>query len=156
MLDRESFARYAERYIDMIFRVAYSYTKSREDAEDVCQDTLLKLYATDTVFQSEEHVRRWLIRVAVNACKTLFRSPWRRMEPIEEYAQSLGFVQEDHSELFTAVMALDRKYRLPLYLYYYEGYSVREIGALLALPEKTVSTRLFRARARLRAVLEEE
>ena len=155
-MDRERFARCAEDYIDMIFRVAYSYTKNSADAEDVCQDTLLQLYRTDTEFHSEEHIKRWLIRVAVNQCRMLFRSPWRRVESIETYAETLGFEREDHSELFAAVMALDRKYRLPLYLYYYEGYSTAEVGKLLGLPEKTVSTRLHRARAKLKTALKEE
>ena len=105
---------------------------------------------------SEEHLRNWLIRVTLNQCRQLFRSPWRRRESLEDYAETLGFEQPDHTALFLAVMGLERKYRLPLLLYYYFGYSVREIGKLLQLKENTVSTRLARARARLREQLTEE
>ena len=68
-----------ERYGDTIFRLAYSYLKNRADAEDVMQETLLKLYLERKSFQSPEHERHWVVRVAVNECKKLLRSPWRRM-----------------------------------------------------------------------------
>ena len=142
--------------MDTVFRVAYGYTKNREDADDITQEVLLALYRSEKEFSSEEHLRNWLIRVTLNQCRQLFRSPWRRRESLEDYAETLGFEQPDHTALFLAVMGLERKYRLPLLLYYYFGYSVREIGKLLQLKENTVSTRLARARARLREQLTEE
>ena len=78
------------------------------------------------------------------------------MEDIGEYAETLGFEDESYLELFQSVMKLDKKYRVPLMLFYYEGYSTAEISALLELPEKTVSTRLFRAKAKLKNCLKEE
>lgn len=72
MLTRERFAALAEKYMDMVFRVAYGYMRSRDDADDITQDVLLRLYCTDTLFDSEEHVRNWLIRVTVNQCKKGF------------------------------------------------------------------------------------
>ena len=152
----ERFVEAARRWMDTVFRLAYSYTKNREDADDVTQEVLLKLYREEKEFASEEHLRNWLIRVTLNQCKSLFRSPWRKQEPLEDYAQTLGFEQPEQSGLFLAVMELERKYRVPLLLYYYFGYSVREIGALLRLPENTVSTRLYRARAKLKTILTEE
>lgn len=89
MLTRERFAALAEKYMDMVFRVAYGYMRSRDDADDVTQEVLLRLYRTDTLFESEEHVKNWLIRVTVNQCKKVFRSPWRRVESIEDYASTL-------------------------------------------------------------------
>jgi RNA polymerase sigma-70 factor (ECF subfamily) len=152
----ERFAEAARRWMDTVFRLAYSYTKNREDADDVTQEVLLALWREEKEFSSEEHLRNWLIRVTLNRCKALFRSPWRRRESLEDYAETLGFEQPEHTELFLAVMGLERKYRLPLLLYYFFGYSVREIGGLLQLPENTVSTRLYRARAKLRDQLTEE
>lgn len=111
---------------------------------------------TDKAFESDAHLKNWLIRVTVNRCKMLFRSPWRRHEDIDDYAETLSFEQPRDGELFKAVMALDKKYRVPLLLFYYEGYSTAEIASMLSLAEKTVSTRLFRARAKLRTILEEE
>lgn len=154
MQDKE-FIALAQRYMDTIFRVAYGYLRSRADADDVTQDVLLQLYKTDTAFESDEHIKRWLIRVTVNKCKNIFRSQWYRAEDIAVYENSLPFEAPEHRELFDAVMALDRRYRVPVLLYYYEGYSQREIAQLLGIPEETVRTRLFRARGKLKIKLTE-
>ena len=156
MLSNEAFAQTAEKYMDTVFRVAYGWLKNPDDANDVTQDVLVELYKTDKEFESDAHLKNWLIRVTVNRCKMLFRSPWRRHEDIDDYAETLSFEQPRDGELFEAVMALDRKYRVPLLLFYYEGYSTAEIASMLSIAEKTVSTRLYRARAKLRTILEEE
>ena len=143
--------------MDMIFRVAFGYTRSREDADDVVQNTLLALYRNEKSFRDGEHVKAWLIRVAINECKKLLRSPWRRRGgvPIEEYADTLSFEDAHDGELFSAIMALDGKYRVVIVLYYCEGYSIAEIAQLLGVPAATVGTRLARARERLRHHLTE-
>ena len=143
MTDQE-FALAAERYMDTIFRVAYSYLRSKSDADDVTQDVLIQLYKTDTPFRDGEHLKRWLIRVTVNRCKNIFRSPWHRMEDIADYESALSFEAPECRELFDAVL-----------LYYYEGYSQKEIAEMLAVPEETVRTRLFRARGKLKTSLTE-
>ena len=155
-MTEQQFSPLAERYMDTVFRVAYSYLRSPADADDVTQDVLLQLYKTDKVFESDAHLKNWLIRVTVNRCKMFFRSPWRRHEDIDDYAETLSFEQPRDGELFEAVMELERKYRVPLLLFYYEGYSTAEIASMLSIAEKTVSTRLYRARAKLRTILEEE
>ena len=153
---KEKFEALAEKYMDSIYRVAFSWTKNAADAKDVTQDVLIQLLRTDRLFTSDEHVKNWLMKVTVNRCKMLFRSPWSRMEDIGEYAQTLGFEEKSYLDLFQAVMRLDKKYRVPLMLFYYEGYSTAEISELLDVGEKTVSTRLFRARAKLKEYLKEE
>ena len=155
-MSKEEFTAFAEKYMDTIYRVAYSWTKNSDDANDVTQDVLIQLYKTTKEFESDSHVKNWLIKVTVNQCKMLFRSPWRKMEDIGEYADTLGFEEKSHLDLFRAVMNLDKKYRVPLLLFYYEGYSTAEIASILGIPEKTVSTRLFRAKARLKDDLKEE
>ena len=140
----QQFALAAERYMDTIFRVAYGYLRSKADADDVTQDVLIQLYKTDTAFESDEHLKRWLIRVTVNRCKNIFRSPWHRMEDIADYESALSFEVPECRELFDAVMALDKRYRVPVLLYYYEGYSQKEIAGMLS-----------RARGKLRATLTE-
>lgn len=92
--------------MDTVFRLALHYTKSRSESDDITQEVLLKLYRTDKPFESEDHVRHWLIRVTVNECKRAFLSPWKRTEPIDDYAEQLAFKTPEHSELFHAVMAL--------------------------------------------------
>lgn len=155
-MSKEEFAAFAEKYMDTIYRVAYSWTKNSNDANDVTQDVLIQLYKTGKEFESDSHLKNWLIRVTVNQCKMLFRSPWNKMGDIGKYANTLGFEDESHLDLFQAVMNLDKKYRVPILLFYYEGYSTAEIASILSIPEKTVSTRLFRAKAKLKNYLKEE
>ena len=155
MFSNEHFAFLAEKNMDTVFRVAYSYTKNRADAEDVTQDVLIQLYKTDKAFESEAHLKNWLIRVTVNQCKMLFRAPWRKSESIEDYAETLGFEQREYLDLFRAVMALEKKQRLAVYLCYYEGYSHREIAAITGESVGVVTTRLSRARAKLKDQLTE-
>ena len=145
-----------ERYGDTIFRLAYSYLKNRADAEDVMQETLLKLYRAGEPFESPEHQRYWLVRVAVNECKKLLRSPWRRRtDPLEAAPETAVWDSPAQSELFQQVMALPTKYRAAIYLYYYEGYAVREIAALMGANPSTVQTWLMRARGQRKKNLKE-
>lgn len=155
-MSKEEFEVFAKEYMDMIYRVAYSWTKDSNDANDVTQEVLIQLFKTKKEFESGSHIKNWLIRVTINQCKMLFRSPWKKMEDIDEYAQSLGFEDESCLGLFQAVMSLDKKYRIPLMLLYYEGYSTKEISDIMDIPEKTVSTRIFRAKAKLKDYLKEE
>lgn len=145
-----------ERYGDMLFRLAYSCTRSRADAEDVMQETLLKLYTAQKAFESPDHEKNWLVRVAVNECRHLLRTPWRRRTgPLEEAADTPVWDTPAQSELFRQVMALPPKYRAAIYLYYYEGYAVREIAALLGAKISTVQTWLLRTRGQLKLRLKE-
>lgn len=156
MPNTEPFAQTAQQYMDMIFRLAFSCLKSRADADDVTQTVLLRLYENRKPFASEDHRRHWLVRVTLNECRKFWRSPWRRTEDFAACAEALTFETPLHSEVFDAVMALEDKYRVVVYLYYYEGYSLAEIATLLHLPAGTVGTRLRRARAQLKQTLSEE
>lgn len=155
-LTHETFERLARAYGDTIFRVAYHALGSRADAEDVCQGVLLKLYRADQPFSGDDHAKHWLIRVTVNDCRKLLRAPWRnRVLPLEDY-DAPAQAPEDHSEVLSAVMALASKYRVCVYLYYYEEYSIREIAQLIHVKESTVQTRLARARSQLKQALSSE
>lgn len=156
MVSNENFPRLVQQYKDMIFRLAYSYTKNHFDADDVTQNVLLQLYKTDKAFESEAHLKNWLMRVTVNHCKNLFRAPWRKHEKLEDYANTLAFEEEESKDLFCLVMGLDQKYRVTLMLHYYEGYSIKEISRILDIPENTVSTRLARGRKILKELIIEE
>ena len=84
MVSKEEYVRYAELYMDMVLRIAVNYCKEFSEAEDITQNVFLKLYETRTDFADDEHVKRWLIRVAVNDCKNCLASAWRRrMQPME-------------------------------------------------------------------------
>ena len=149
------FTELTTKYIDTVYRVALTRMKNVPEAEDITQTVFLKLYREPKPFASEAHVKHWLIRVTVNECNTAFRSPFRAAENIADYANTLHFETTEQSDLFDAVMALPEKYRLPIFLYYYEDYSTGEISKLLKLPVPTVITRLRRGREKLKQHLQE-
>lgn len=155
MFTDEQFTLCAQRHMDTVFRVAYGYTKSRTDADDITQNVLIKLYRADKEFEGDDHVKHWLIRVTINECKKALLSPWRRSEQFEDYAASLTFSTPEHSELFYTVMDLPKKYRMAVFLYYYEDYSTDEISKILGIPKTTVCTHLKRGRERLKIILSE-
>lgn len=156
MLTNEQIAALSEKYIDTVYRVALGYTKNPEDAEDITQNVFLSLLRARPDFDSREHAKFWLIRVTVNECKKFFRNPWRKVTSLEEYAETIPFEEKRHSDLFLAVMALPVKYRMPIYLHYYEGYSTEGIASILKSPKGTVCTNLSRGRNLLKTLLEEE
>lgn len=155
MLTQEQFTQIVQTYINTVFRVALHYTKNPADAEDLVQNTFIKLWQEQKEFDSRDHIRAWLIRVAVNEGKKHLCSPWRSHVPYEEYAASLNFPAPEQQEVWQEVMALPRKYRMPIYLHYYEGYTTQEIARLLGIPHATVRTQLSRGRQLLRTQLQE-
>lgn len=154
-MTKEAFEQAVRSYGNTVFRVAYHALRDRPEAEDVTQTVLLRLYQYAGEFLSEDHLKHWLLRVAVNESRKVLRSPWRRRTvPLEDWDAAVES-REDLGVL-EAVMALDVKYRLPVYLFYYEECSVREIASALGTNPSTVQTRLQRAREKLRVALSEE
>lgn len=142
-----------ERYGDMVYRLAFSALGRREDAEDVTQEVFLKLFRSGKAFETADHLRFWLVRVTVNECRRAVRW-YKRNVPVEELPETGA--EDQRRELLETVMALPEKLRVAAYLFYYEGYTTREIARLTAVPEATVRTRLSRAREKLRDILKEE
>lgn len=155
MLTEQQFTDAAERYLDMVYRIALNWFRSPADAEDAAQNAMLRLWQTDTEFRREEHLRYWLVRTTLNECKRISGHPWRKRTVSLENCPEPVFSDPARQTLFQEVMELPMKYRLLLYLYYYEGYSVDEVGEMLRLKASTVQTRLARGRAKLRTQLEE-
>ncbi len=156
MLTNQQFTCLVKKYIDTVFRIALNQTKSVPDAEDITQNVFLALLREKKDFSSDEHIKAWLIRVAVNECRKWHRSPWRKHVPIAEYAATLPQATEQDRDILAAVMALPRKYRLPIYLYYYEAYSTQQIAEILKLPKGTVCTYLSRGRGLLKMEFRED
>ncbi len=143
-------------YEDMVYRVALHALGNGPDAEDAVQEVLLRLYMEKKPFEGEEHLRRWLLRVTVNYCRDVLRSPWRkRRVDLAELPPPPVFEEPGQARLYEAVMSLPEKYRTVLDLYYYEELSVREIGELIGEKTTTVTTRLSRARKLLKDQLSE-
>lgn len=150
-MTQEEYERIADTYADMVFRAALSYAKAKEDAEDATQNTFLRLLKCREDFQSEEHIRRWLLHVAVNECKRIWGSAWRKKVEFADRTDELpAFEKEDYTELYQAVQALPPKLRIVIHLYYYEGYPSKEIAEILKIRDATVRNRLLRARKLLK------
>ena len=146
-----------QTYSDMVYRLAIAMVHVPADAEDIFQEVFLRYIRKRPAFASAEHGKAWFIRVTVNCAKTFLTSPWRKRIQMEASPEPLlCFAKEEEGELYAALLQLPPKYRAPLHLYYYEGYSIKEIARLLALPVPTVGTRLARGRKRLRDLLKEE
>lgn len=154
MLTEAEFNEAAERYLNMVYRIALNWFGNVPDAEDAAQEVMLRLWRSGPP-PEEERLRYWLARVSVNVCKDLSRTPWRlHTVSLEEAAEPLAPEPEDR-QVLEEVLRLPKKYRVPLYLHHYEGYSAAEVGAMLGLNVSTVRTRLDRARRKLRQQLEE-
>ena len=151
--DQSEAERLVHTYSDLILRLSYTYLKSTHDAEDICQTVFLKLLTGGPAFDSPAHEKAWIIRATANACKDVLRSAFRQRTVALEAAASAAAPEAPDSEVIEAVMALPENYREAVYLHYFEGYSIREIAALLGRSEAAVSAHLSRGRHKLRDVL---
>ena len=139
------------RYRDDVYRLAVNYTRSPQEAEDVCQTVFLKLLEQPDLMPGRE--KAWLMQVTANECRDLLRSSWwKRTVPLE---QAFQIPKTEADETIYLLRKLPPKYRVVLYLHYYEQYTTAEIAQLLKIPAGTVSTRLKRARERLKTMLKE-
>lgn len=143
-----------QRYGSSILRLALSYLHNMADAEDILQDTMLRLLSAAPVFESPEHEKAWLLRVAINLCKNHLKASQKRA--YEELSESLACdIPDDLSFVWEAVSALPVKYREVIHLFYQEELSTSEIALLLDSKEATIRSLLFRAREKLRKQLKE-
>lgn len=153
-LDKQTFDAAVGRYQDMVYRVALHILGVPADAEDMVQETFLRLYTHPKNFEGEEHLRHWLIRVTVNLCKNTLKSPWRkRRVALEEIGEPPVFDHPEDRTLYHTVMSLPEKYRVVLDLYYYEALSTAQIADVLRVRQTVVTTRLSRARSMLKDIL---
>ena len=156
--DREVFLTQAmSDWGNAVYRLALSQTRSRADAEDVYQDVFLRLFNDRTDFQSAEHVKAWLLRVTVNRCRDLTKSSWKRrtvaFDPQWDAPDTPAHNNEE-ADIWDAVGQLPEQQRAAVHLHYVEGYSTEEIAQLMGCRPATTRTWLFRARARIKELLE--
>ena len=132
------------KYFDTVYRLALARTKDSAIADDVCQEVFLKYIKSDKQFESEEHVKAWLIRVTINCSKSVFTSSWfKKTRPLSE---ELVFNTPEKNDIYHSVMKLPKKYSTVIHLFYYEDMPIAEIARLLNTKESTVKSHLFRAR----------
>lgn len=157
--DRADINRRAEHilntYGNSILRYAYSYMHNMSDAEEIVQDTLFRFLEKAPVFESPQHEKAWLLRVAANLSKNRLKYNARR--ETDELKDELAADQrEDLSYVWDVVRSLPVKYREVIHLFYHEGYSTGQIAKILQRPEGTVRSDLSRGRERLRTLLKED
>lgn len=147
-----------EQYGDMLCRLCCAMLRDRELAQDAVQETFLKAYRALPAFRGECSEKTWLTRIAVNTCRSMLRSSWLRhmdlRRPVDELTLKGCSAEDEPGELGEAIMALPLKYRQVIVLYYYQQLTTVEIAQALRIPTATVSTRLRRARAQLRELME--
>lgn len=141
------------RHVDTVYRVCYSFMKTKTDTEDMVQETFLRLLSSGKQFDNERHERAWLIVTAANLCKDNLKKWWRRVEPLDDYSGLLAAPDGPDLSVKEAILRLPPKYKTVVYLYYYEDYSTAEIAGILGCPQSTVRSHLLRARKQLQALL---
>ena len=150
----EEYIRIFTLFKNDIYRLAYSYTKNFSDTDDIVQSVFIKLYKNFDKFTDDTSIKKWLTKVTINECRTLFLSAWKRkVFPITDKEENIVEEKKDDSSLIDSLMQLPKKYRIVLFLFYYEDYKIKEISEILNLNESTIKTRLSRAKSLLKDVL---
>lgn len=155
-MDKQFFTEEVKAAERSLYRIARSYLSSDHDAADAVQEALLRAWSKRNTLNEPRFFRTWLTRIVINACKDE-RKRLKRVTPVETVPEPEQERQAvPHDELMEALRALDVKYRVPLVLFYLDGYSVQEIAGMLTLPQGTVKNRLYRAKDKLREQLQRQ
>lgn len=150
-MDEKQIGEIYERNVEMVYRLCFSYLKNKDDAYDAMQNTFYCMIKKNVLFESREHEKAWLIVAASNVCKNVLAHWWRKNVSIEEW-DSLGRNNSSQAgnqsdrEFLMVVLKLPVKYRIPIYLHYYEGYSAVEIGKMLGKSDSTIRGYLMKGR----------
>lgn len=157
-MDSNEYQRIVETYLDDVYRTVSCCCKNKENAEDAVQNAFLKLLnSKNIVFKDDNHIKRWLIKVSLNECKNMWQSFWNRNKvSFEELDTDPSYRDETHKELMEVLDKLPQNYRAVIHLYYYEGYSVKEVAMIVGISESNVQIRLKRARDKMKVLLREE
>lgn len=139
------------RNADTVYRVCYMFLKNAPDTEDAVQSVFVKLIQSGPRFADHQHEKAWLIVTAQNHCKNTLKYWWRRRRvSLEQIPEAAAVMELPSRELLESLLALPDKYKVALYLFYYEGYSSKEIALYLGLKDSTVRTHLSNGRKRLK------
>jgi RNA polymerase sigma factor (sigma-70 family) len=156
IIDEKTAERLVNTYADMVLRISCMYLNSSADAEDICQEVFLKLVTGDRTFESPEHEKAWIIRATVNACRDSFRTSFLKKCVDLEKAGEIAAPENESSEVLELIGSLPRKYRISIYLHYYEGYQVQEIASMMGKSPAAVSAYLTRGRKALKELIEKD
>lgn len=153
-MDEKEFAARIWAMRQTLFRICFSQLPSAQDREDAVQEALARAWRKRGQLREEGYLQTWLVRILLNVCHDMQRRA-QRMVPTAEIELPVQDTSPDGA-LRKALLALPEKYRLPILLYYLEGYSLRQVAQMLRIPENTVKTRLSRGRQQLKERLHEE
>ena len=147
---------FVREYADLVYRVAYSMLQNRDDADDVFQEVFMKLCTEEINFINETHKKAWIIRVTKNKCLDFIKRAdnKKKVELDENIREDNEF--QDSSYVLGEVIKLPEKYRIIIYLFYYEGYKISEISGILEINESTIKSQLTKAKELLKINLKEE
>ena len=156
-MDKDEFTAAVLAAEPTLYRVAKTMLRNEQDCADAAQQAILHAWERLHTLRSPQYFKTWLIRILIHECSSVLRCR-KRMEPFDEQtAENIAAPEHaDYSELYDAITALEEKHRLPVVLYYLEGFRTREIAAMLGVPEGTVKSRLRTAREQLRQDLKGE
>lgn len=152
----KEFREFYDRQVKRVYRLAMVLMGNISDAEDVTQTVFLKAWEKKPDFRDADHEIAWILTTTRNQCKDIHKSFYRRKRADLENAPEPQVTLETQmdSEIWEALQSLAEKYRMVLYLYYYEGYSVRELSVILRRRESTLQTQLATGRKQMKSLLE--
>ena len=152
----EEVAALYRKHVVMVYQICLMLMKNVPDAEDATQTVFRKVMEYGKPFHDPEHEKAWLIVTARNECKNQLKHWWRKNRVSEETLQNLTWEQPEDGELWEHILSLPEKYRMVLYLHYYQGYTALETAEILGKNPSTVRTWLVQARWKLKEILEVE
>ena len=152
----EKFIHTVKRNSQRLFVIAFSYLKNKHDAEDVLQNTFLKLWKSKIEFDDDLGIDKWLTKVLVNDCKNFFNLSFRQNKSIEEVYDVSTFDKYFNVDLYNAVMSLNKKERLCVILFYYDDLTISDISKVTGIKESTIKSLLKRSRNKLKLKLGDE
>lgn len=155
-LTDEIFEVMINKYHGILVSIAYSYMRDISYAEDIAQESFIKLYRARKRFESEEHIKNWLIRVTINECLNALKHKAKELLIETEYINNLSDTSdadEKNEEIYNCICALSDNYKTIIILYYYDNYSLKEIANILKISESNASSRLVRARCKLKKII---
>lgn len=148
-ISNETFSRLVLEYTPNLYRLALGILHNREDAEDAVSEAVLKAYEKLHTLRKTEHFQAWIMQIAANEAKRIYAKN-KRVSPVENMEEYMPDFRDEYHELWDMVMELDIAYREVIILYFYERFSIKEIGEILHIAEGTVKSRLFRGKKQLK------
>ncbi len=151
--DQKTFEQYIRDYAPNMYRLALAMLHNRQDAEDAVSEAVLKAYEKRHTLRDQDRFKPWIMQITANEARKIYGKN-KRITPMENVEAYMPVFREESHELWDVVMQLENVYREVIILYFYERFSIKEIGTILHIPEGTVKSRLSRGKKALKEMLE--